>query len=142
MTELLGKQITYEVANGEVRKGTIIGYEHHVGLNKELFNCVSPYGNRFRLSRSEFKLVEEGDSGWGDSYLPTTEEVKVYRGGGMNTCMMCLENMTYDEICERCDEVVEAGMKAIHFKRCSERGQDMDGDIIDLEKLKIGSDLL
>lgn len=59
MTELLGKRISYKVANGEIRKGTIIGYEHHVGLNKEIFNCVSPYGNRFRLSRGEFKLVED-----------------------------------------------------------------------------------
>lgn len=36
----------------------------------------------------------------------------------MNTCLMCLEHLTYDDICETCKEVIKKG------------GHDMDGDII------------
>ena len=36
----------------------------------------------------------------------------------MNTCLMCLEHLTYDDICEACKEVITKG------------GHDMDGDII------------
>lgn len=60
----------------------------------------------------------------------------------MNTCLMCLIRMTDEEICESCNEVIDAGMRAIDFKRRSELGQDLDGDTIDLENIKKGEILI
>lgn len=40
----------------------------------------------------------------------------------MNTCMMCLENMTYDDLCDTCLETI------------SKNGKDMDGDIVNVKR--------
>lgn len=48
----IGKWVKYEI-DGVVRRGKIESIVFHQKLGKPMFNLISPYGNRFSLSKDE-----------------------------------------------------------------------------------------